>query len=173
MSRPSRHGASLSLHNTSYLGSSSAQRSTHQGCEQVSYDDVPSEAKADVAGVFDVSLKLPKSWVDKVRLFFIRRPVSVSKSSRIRRVIGSWLAWRRLRSSISFKMHTKKAPHCSAIRSTSRTSRDCTAKSLPYMLRGDDSGGCERRRRSGVNTTSPRTCKFLCRSRTCSRFTSR
>jgi len=39
--------------------------STHQGCEQVSYSDLPVEIKADVNQVFDVRGRLPKSWVDR------------------------------------------------------------------------------------------------------------
>jgi len=38
---------------------------THQGCEQVSYADVPDDLKADVAGVFDVGGRLPVAWADK------------------------------------------------------------------------------------------------------------
>jgi len=37
----------------------------HQGCEQVSYADIPEELKADVHEVFDVSGRLPTSWVNK------------------------------------------------------------------------------------------------------------
>jgi hypothetical protein len=40
--------------------------STHQGCEQVSYSDLPDELMADVTQVFDTTGRLPKSWVDKV-----------------------------------------------------------------------------------------------------------
>jgi len=38
--------------------------STHQGCEQVSYNDIPDDAKADVEQVFDVTGRLPAAWVD-------------------------------------------------------------------------------------------------------------
>src|ERR1700722_14293289 len=40
--------------------------SSHQGCEQVSYSDLPEEAKADVTRVFDITARLPKAWIDKV-----------------------------------------------------------------------------------------------------------
>jgi solute carrier family 25 carnitine/acylcarnitine transporter 20/29 len=37
----------------------------NQGCEQVSYADLPQNLKADVAHVFDVRGRIPKDWVDK------------------------------------------------------------------------------------------------------------
>jgi len=39
--------------------------STHQGCEQVSYSDLPKGVKADIAEVFDVTGRLPKAWTRK------------------------------------------------------------------------------------------------------------
>jgi solute carrier family 25 carnitine/acylcarnitine transporter 20/29 len=39
--------------------------STHQGCEQVSYSDLPADIKADVTKVFDVTGRLPLSWIDQ------------------------------------------------------------------------------------------------------------
>jgi len=39
--------------------------STYQGCEQVSYSDLPAEIKPDVTKVFDVTGRLPTAWADK------------------------------------------------------------------------------------------------------------
>ena len=65
MSKISKPGTSSPLLKMSLLKTS---RSTHQACEQVSYADLPDEAKADVAEVFDVTGRLPLSWVDKVNI---------------------------------------------------------------------------------------------------------
>lgn len=40
--------------------------STYQGCEQVSYSDVPEDLNDDVNEVFDVTGHLPIAWTDKV-----------------------------------------------------------------------------------------------------------
>ncbi|GLB36000.1 hypothetical protein LshimejAT787_0302880 [Lyophyllum shimeji] len=39
--------------------------STHQCCEQVSYSNLPEDAKADVWEVFDVMGRLPMAWIEK------------------------------------------------------------------------------------------------------------
>jgi hypothetical protein len=44
--------------------------STFQGCDQVSYSDVPKELKSDVDQVFDLVGKLPMAWTDKVLLSY-------------------------------------------------------------------------------------------------------
>ncbi|KAL0951409.1 hypothetical protein HGRIS_008102 [Hohenbuehelia grisea] len=38
---------------------------SHQGCEQVSYADLPAELKPDIDQVFNVTSKLPLAWTDK------------------------------------------------------------------------------------------------------------
>lgn len=40
--------------------------STHQCCEQISYSDLPEDAKADAQEVFDVTGRLPIAWIDKL-----------------------------------------------------------------------------------------------------------
>lgn len=41
--------------------------STYQGCEQVSYSDIPEDLGQDVTEVFDLSSKLPIAWTQKVQ----------------------------------------------------------------------------------------------------------
>jgi len=39
--------------------------STYQGCDQVSYLDVPKDLRADVDEIFDLTGKMPIAWTDK------------------------------------------------------------------------------------------------------------
>lgn len=41
--------------------------STYQGCEQVSYSDIPEDLGQDVTEVFDLSGRLPIAWTQKVQ----------------------------------------------------------------------------------------------------------
>jgi hypothetical protein len=140
--------------------------STFQGCDQVSYSDIPKELKSDVDQVFDLVGKLPIAWTDKVLL-----SCSFSGDQYLNKFPPSGRAQRRtnflnsLHPQSFWHLSTMLQNHaeaCSLTELILKPVQNSLQKSLSYLLLGGDCETCVNLRRNGQKQTLLRTCMYYC-----------
>jgi len=136
--------------------------STFQGCDQVSYSDVPKELKADVDQIFDLTRKLPIVWTDKVLLCISsgkNHPNNLSDRAQMHTEYLSSLHHQSFW--YSFKMRLKCARVYSLIELMLKLVQNSLLRLLSSLLLGGVYEACVIPRRNGQKQTLLRTCMSI------------
>jgi hypothetical protein len=138
--------------------------STHQGCEQVSYSDLPKEVKADIAKVFDVTGRLPKAWTRKVCLILVLCMNDLLRdfvACRSQRNTSPYPKSRLPLSLLSFPNVMQQVPACSLPVLIMQTLRTYTLKFPLYIPHGNACSACEVQMKNGPKQIMLPMCKHL------------
>jgi hypothetical protein len=138
--------------------------STYQGCDQVSYSDIPNDLKADVDQIFDVTGKMPISWTDKViptASPLVSRDKSLNIITPLNRVQRhtNYLSSSHLQSFwYLFKMLLNYVQVYSLTVSVLKPAQRSSPRSVSCLSLGNGSGACVNLRRNGQKRTLLRMC---------------
>jgi hypothetical protein len=135
--------------------------SVNQGCEQVSYADLPENLKVDVAHVFDVRGRIPATWVNKVStqlLITFRCSCTEGLCLSNQKDIVLWLCLLLKRFLCLLKTRSNSVLFYFQTPFPHQTCQNYTLRSSPYFLPGSGCAGCVNLRKNGLKLILLQMC---------------